>query len=219
MDFIATPAIKHVNVPVSVYFDGHCLSCESTDTRIRSSYTREVADLGSPIEQRIADVTMATIECNNCGCTFTPVSREYPLKYEYSLAVITYALARYYHDNASANDIARELATLHGVEVPADTIYTWIKRLSDDYVKAMTDPSPASTTTEEQDSGASNPDATLSGDTSDGAASNALHDIKTITIDGTFVTTGVDVVGKKKPAGCLSIAKKKDGTLRLTSYK
>ena len=205
MDFITVTKITHYAVPVTAHFDGRCLQCKSTDTKIRSSYTHEVSDLGTPFEQRIADVVMATIECNSCGCTFTPVSREYPLKYEYSLAVITWAMSRYYHENASANVIQQGLKMLHNVEVPVDTIYTWIKRLSMDYAKTMESPpdmadkssSPASDTTSPENQ----------------------WDVKTIAVDGTFVTTGVDVVGKKKPVVFLSLTRRANGTLLPTSKK
>jgi hypothetical protein len=210
MDFITTPVTKHVKVDITAYFDGHCFSCGSYDTAIRSSYTREVTDLGSPIERRIIDLKVALIECNSCGFTFTPVSREYPAKYEYSLAVITYALARYFRDNASANEVARELATLHGVDVPADTIYTWNRQLSEDFASAMTSPAPVATVGEEAGQASSTPDPASSGEASDGKQGSGLGGITTISVDGTFVTTGVDVVGKKKRAGSSSATKKKD---------
>ena len=60
MEFITKPKVTHNDVPVSAHFDGRCLQCTSTDTKIRSSYKRDVVDLGTPIEQRIARVTMAT---------------------------------------------------------------------------------------------------------------------------------------------------------------
>ncbi len=193
------------DVPVSAHFNGQCLQCKSMDTKIRSSYTREVADLGTPIEQRIARVTMATIECNACGCTFTPVPREYPLKYEYSLAVIMWAMARYYHENASANTIQKGLKMLHNVDVPVDTIYTWIKRLSDDYAKTMLPKE----------------DAPLTSNTEPPAKQEPKQEdnVKTIAVDGTFVTTGVDVIGKKKPVVLLSLTRRPDGTLLPTSKK
>ncbi|GAH27438.1 unnamed protein product, partial [marine sediment metagenome] len=40
--------------------------------------------------------------------------------------------------------------------------------------------------------------------------------IKTITIDGTFISTGKDVIGKKKPVVSLSVSKAKNGTYLLT---
>lgn len=205
MKFITIIAEKHHPVPVSAHFNGLCLQCLSPDTKIRSSYVREVVDLGTPFEQRIADVTMATIECNACGCTFTPVPQEYPLKYEYSLAVITWAMARYYHENASANTIQQSLKLLHNVKVPVDTIYTWIKRLSADFAKTMEPPAPTTNPTT-----STTPDAT---------PSEKESEVKTIAIDGTFVTTGVDVVGKKKPVVFLSLTRRKDGTLLPKSRK
>ena len=212
MEFITTTTTNRVNVPVSMYFDGKCETCGSSSTRIRSSYHREVADLGTPFESRIVDVQMATIECNDCGATFTPGSKLYPPKCEYSLAVITYALSRYYHENVSANVIAHDLKELHGVEVPVDTIYSWIKRLSDEYVQAIT--AASSRNDAGMDQGVEAGEEAMSD-----AGGTETKDIKTITIDGTFVTTGVDVVGKKKRAGCLSVTRLQNGTLRLTSYR
>jgi transposase-like protein len=203
--FDITVKVVRQDVPVSAHLNGQCLQCKSMDTKIRSSYTREVTDLGTPIEQRIARVTMATIECNACGCTFTPVPREYPLKYEYSLAIITYALARYYHENASANSIQKSLKLLHNVDVPVDTIYTWIKRLSEDYAKTML--------VKEDTPTSSIASATLTEGT------KQESNVKTIAIDGTFVTTGVDVVGKKKPVVLLSLTRRKNGTLLPKSKK
>jgi len=193
------------DVPVSAHFDGRCLQCKSIDTKIRSSYTREVTDLGTPFEQRIARVTMATIECNTCGCTFTPVPREYPLKYEYSLAVITWAMDRYYHENASANVIRDGLKRLHNVNVPVDTIYTWIKKLSIEYAKTM-----------EAETKTSNQEPPSTTGTTQPAKSAS---VKTIAVDGTHVTTGVDEIGKKEPVVFLSLTRRPDGTLLPTSRK
>ena len=205
MDFPTVIKTRRIPFTVPSYFDGRCLQCNSTDTKKRSSYKRNVADLGTPFEKVIAVVTMATIECNECGCKFTPIPPRFPLKYQYSLAVISWAMTRYYHENASANDIAASLKRLHNVEVPVDTIYTWIKRLSDDYAKTMLKPR-------------------LSADEAD--TCNKVVDegekekkVKTISVDGTHVTTGVDVVGKKKRAGYLSLTRRKDGTLLPRSRK
>ena len=114
-------------------------------------------------------------------------------------------MARYYHENASANTIQKSLKMLHNVEVPVDTIYTWIKRLSDDYAKTMLpkDETP------------------LAGDTKAIVMQEQKQDesVKTIAVDGTFVTTGVDVIGKKKPVVLLSLTRRPDGTLLPTSKK
>jgi hypothetical protein len=133
------------------------------------------------------------------------VPREYPLKYEYSLAVIMYAMVRYYHENASANTIQKGLKMLHNVDVPVDTIYTWIKRLSADYAKTMVTPA--------------SPTSPGPPTTSDATPSEKESEVKTIAIDGTFVTTGVDVVGKKKPVVLLSLTRRKNGTLLPKSKK
>jgi len=94
---------------------------------------------------------------------------------------------------------------LHNVDVPVDTIYTWIKRLSEDYAKTMEsrpetpEHSPALTT--------------------ESSPPEDQEEIKTIAVDGTHVTTGVDVVGNKEPVVFLSLTRRADGTLLPTSKK
>ena len=69
-----------------------------------------------------------------------------------------------------------------------DTVNTWIKLHSDAYLKA------------------SNRKKTL----------EHPESIKTITLDGTFTSTGRDVIGKKKPVVSLSLTKQRNGTYLLT---
>jgi len=94
---------------------------------------------------------------------------------------------------------------LHNVDVPVDTIYTWIKRLSDDYAKAMLP--------KEETPLASNTEASVMQEP------KQEDRVKTIAVDGTFVTTGVDVIGKKRPVVLLSLTRRPDGTLLPTSKK
>ena len=98
-----------------------------------------------------------------------------------------------FRDNASANEVARELATLHGVDVPADTIYAWNRQLSEDFASAMTSPAPVATTGEEAGQASSTPDPASSGEASDGKPGSGQGGITTISVDGTFVTTGVRI--------------------------
>jgi hypothetical protein len=116
-----------------------------------------------------------------------------------------YAMVRYYHENASANTIQKGLKMLHNVDVPVDTIYTWIKRLSDDYAKTMRPKGDAPL--------ASNAEVPVMQEP------KQEDGVKTIAVDGTFVTTGVDVIGKKKPVVLLSLTRRPDGTLLPTSKK
>ena len=94
---------------------------------------------------------------------------------------------------------------LHNVDVPVDTIYTWIKRLSDTYAKTLL--------LKEDEPLASN------AETSAEQEPKKEDTVKTIAVDGTFVTTGVDVIGKKKPVVLLSLTRRPDGTLLPTSKK
>jgi hypothetical protein len=94
---------------------------------------------------------------------------------------------------------------LHNVDVPVDTIYTWIKRLSDDYAKTMLPNEQSPSTINAEAQVMQEPKQEIS--------------VKTIAVDGTFVTTGVDVIGKKKPVVLLSLTRRPDGTLLPTSKK
>jgi len=75
----------------------------------------------------------------------------------------------YYKYNSSSTEIAQPLTTLHQVEVYVDTINSWIKLLSADYFKARKKKPPKE-----------DPKA-----------------IKTLAVDGTFVSVGKDAIGKK----------------------
>ena len=80
------------------------------------------------------------------------------------------------------------LKNSHEVEVPVDTVNSWIKRYSKDYLKSV------------------NREKTL----------EHPESIKTVTIDGTYTSTGRNVIGKKKPVVSLSLTKQKNGTYLLT---
>ena len=188
MKFPSAVRITYLDVAISDYFEGACPSCHSTNLKIRSSRTRTVPELGSPIEKRIARIKVATFHCKSCGSQFTPEHPDYPPKFEYSLAILQYALDCYYQYNLSGTTIARVLHDLHQVEVPVDTVNSWIKLLSAEYFKAK----PAKTPPPDSDPP------------------------KTITVDGTFTSVGKDVIGKKKHVDLLSVTRTKSGTYLLT---
>ena len=72
---------------------------------------------------------------------------------------------------------------MHDVSVSEATVYSWLKRHSPEFLKSKLD--------KERDG--------LPGT------------IKAITVDGTFVTTGKDIIGKKKHVDSLSVTKLASG--------
>lgn len=188
MNFETVVTTTYIDIPVEDYFDGFCPTCSSESLKIRSSYKRVINDLGAPREKRIVRIKINYFECEKCGHEFSPKHPDYPPKYTYTPSVITYVLDSYYFFNSSGNDIALELKKKHNVKVPSDTIYSWIKFLSDDYLKSIN-----------HEKRLENPES-----------------IKTVTIDGTFTSVGRDVIGKKKPVVSLSVTKQKNGTYLFT---
>ena len=176
------------DIPVEEYFDGACPECHSLVVRIRSSYKRVLPDMGTPREKRFIRIKINYFECETCEHSFSPKHPEYPSKLEYSPSIILYALERYHRDNVSGKKIADVLKNSHEVNVPMDTVNSWIKLHSTDYLKAV------------------NRKKTL----------EHPESIKTVTVDGTFTSTGRDVIGKKKPVVSLSLTKQKSGTYLLT---
>jgi len=165
------------------YFDGICPFCDSKNIVIRSSRIRKIQELGTTVEKVIVHLTVATINCKDCGAKFSPDHLDYPVKYEFSLNVLEYALIRYHYHNISGNDIARDLKTLNNVEIPEATIYTWLKRLSPEFLK---------------DRLAKKPD-------------DIPSNIKALTVDGSYVNIGKDIIGKKKDVESFSVTKLEDG--------
>jgi transposase len=173
------------------YFDEQCVFCDSMAIFRRSSRVREIPDLGSMKEKVIVKLTVVRIECKKCKSAFTPEHPRYPPKYEYSRAIIEYALARSFYHNASVNEIVRDLKLLHQVEIPKKTVYGWMTKLGPTFTK---------TRLEEQ------PDF-------------LPEHIKSITVDGTFVNHGKKVIGKKKAVKSLSVTKLVDGRYLLTWWE
>lgn len=188
MDFKTPIKTTYTDISYKDYFDGECPTCNSTALTIRSSYTRTIPDLGGPREKRYVRIEVKYFICKDCGAQFSPKHPEYPPKLEYTPNIILYALERYYHDNVTAPQIADVLNNSHQVDVPPDTVHTWIKLHSEAYLNSI-----------EKDK--SLDEAEL---------------IKAVTIDGTYTSTGRDIIGKKKPVVSLSVTKDHDGTYLLT---
>jgi len=188
MNFKTVVNTSYRDIPVEEYFDGACPECQSLALRIRSSYKRVLPDMGAPREKRFLRIKINYYECEACGHSFSPKHPEYPPKLEYSPSIILYALERYHRDNISGKKIADVLKNSHEVDVPMDTVNSWIKLHSKAYLKAIN-----------QKKSLEHPKS-----------------IKTVTLDGTFTSTGRDVIGKKKPVVSLSLTKQKNGIYLLT---
>ncbi len=188
MNFETVVRTTYSDIPVEEYFNGSCTKCGSKLLKIRSSYKRVISDLGAPREKRFVRIKINYFECEKCGHSFSPKHPDFPSKLEYTPSIILYVLERYYHDNISGKKIARVLKNSHNVEVPVDTVNSWIKIYSKEYLKSI-----------EREKTVENSES-----------------IKTVTIDGTYTSAGRDVIGKKKPVVSLSVTKAKNGTYLFT---
>lgn len=188
MNFEKVVKTTYLDIPVEEYFNGLCTKCGSKLLKIRSSYKRVIPDLGAPREKRFVRIKINYFECEKCGHLFSPKHPDFPSKLEYTPSIILYVLERYYRDNISGKKIACVLKNSHNVEVPVDTVNSWIKIYSKEYLKSI-----------EREKTVENPES-----------------IKTVTIDGTYTSAGRDVIGKKKPVVSLSVTKAKNGTYLFT---
>ena len=179
MKFDVPVRTTHKIITHDEYFDGICPFCSSTDMITRTSRYREIPDLGSPVEEVIVRVEVATYFCKDCKMYFSPEHPLYPPKFEYSRAIIEYALARSHYANASGNAIAHDLALLHQVHVAPKTIYSWIDHYGTEFTKTKTEATPQ----------------------------KLPKQIQSITVDGTFLNLGKQLIGKKKDVESLSVIK------------
>lgn len=171
--------------------DRKCHNCNSKKVIIRSSYIREIQDMGSPSEQILIKLKMNNFLCKECGFKYTPEHPDFPSKFEYSQSIIEYCLIRNHYNNISGNEISRDLKVLHNVTVPEATVYTWLKLYTPEFLKARI--------TEDKNTIPPN--------------------IKSITVDGTYFDTTEDIIGKKKDVESLSVTKLKDSRCLLTWWE
>ena len=160
-----------------------CPFCNFKNTIIRSSRIRKIPDLGSTLEKIIVEIKVPRLKCKDCGAEFIIHHPLYPPKYEYSKAVIEYALAHYHYNNVSGKKISSDLMRFHQVPVLEETVYSWLKEHSPAFLKVRLDKDP------HQD----------------------LSHVKSITIDGSYVNTGKDIIGKKKHVDSLSVTNLENG--------
>jgi hypothetical protein len=165
------------------FFDGKCPFCGKSHIIIRSSYKREIPDMGTPLEKVIVSLKVCLYYCQDCKATFTPEDPLFPPKLEYSRAILYYALMSFHYNNDSGETISKHLAQLHQVQVPAATIYSWLKEHSPNFLKARIEKQKP----------------------------EDLAHLKTITVDGSYVHTGTAVIGKKKDVESLSVTKLTEG--------
>ena len=165
------PEIKQTEkiIQLKDYFSMKCPFCDSKNIKIRSSRTRIIQDLGSPFEKVIIKLKVAYVSCSDCKAKFTPEHPFFPPKLEYSRAIVDYALMRYHYENTSGKQISLSLRRVHNVDVPEATVYTWLKEYSPEFLKARIQ-----------------------------SNNSEVSQIKTINVDGTFVSMGKDIIGKKR---------------------
>lgn len=183
MDFNRERRIIIKTIELNDYYDGNCPLCDSNNIIIRSSRVRKLQELGTTVEKVIVHLIIVTLSCKDCGAEFSPEHLDYPSKYEYSMNILEYVLTRHFYHNISGNAIARDLTLLHNVQVPEATIYTWLKRLSPEFLK---------------DRLAKNP-------------KDVPSNIKSLTVDGSYVNIGKELIGKKKHVESFSVTKLEDG--------
>jgi len=171
------------DIALDQYFDGICPFCGSKELKIRSSRMCNIQDLGTTSKKVIIRLEIQTIECRTCSAKFSPDHPAYPSKYEYSKDIIEYTLTRYNYHNISGNAIARDLALLHNVQVSEATVYSWLKDHSPDFIKANLAIEPE----------------------------NIPPNIKALTVDGSYVNMGKEIIGKKKDVDSFSVTKLEDG--------
>ena len=170
MKFDEETNVVYKNIAPQEYFAGICPFCGSKELKIRSSRIRKVQELGTPTKKIMVRIEMQTLMCKSCDKVIHTKHPSYPSNYGYSKDIINYALTRYNYHNITGNAIARDLMFLHNVEIPKETVYSWIRNHSEEFIEGKF---------------ANNHETDYS-------------KIKSITIDGTYFNTGKDTIGKKK---------------------
>ena len=193
MDFSNHSETIEKHVRFQDYFRNGCPFCGSKNYKVVDSWTRKIQDLGEPDRKVIAIVEMKTLLCLNpeCNAKYTPENVHYPKSHQYSRAIIKQSLNFAHKFSFSADKIALSLHMNNSVQVNPKTIQSWVNHYSEDYFQAIF---------------AENPE-------------KSLQDLKAITIDGTWFTTGKNVLGKKKNVQFSSVTKLADGTYLLTWWK
>ncbi len=187
MEFPTEIKTTQGDIPIEAYFKGPCEKCGGPQLKKRSSYWRTLADLGTPRERRVIRLQVTYFECS-CGHYFSPKHPDYPPKLEYTPAVITYALESYFRFNCSAPSICKDLNQKLNVEVPLDTITTWIKAHGEKFLASLQKEKPIT----------------------------HPEEVKTVSLDGTFTSVGRELIGKKSSVVLLSLTSLKNGTFSLT---
>lgn len=183
MDFSTPVKRTDKEIDINEIFDGYCPFCNSKEIKKRSSYIREIQEIGSPLEKIIIFLTTRTYKCKSCKGQFSPEHPLYPPGYSFSKSVIEYVLTRYNYRNCSGNEIANDLNMLHNVTISEQTVYSWLKEHTPEFIKARLD--------------------------SD--ETNLPPNIKALSIDGSYTSIAKDIIGKKKDVESLSVTKLENG--------
>jgi transposase len=174
-------------IAIQDYFERACPLCPSKELVIKDSRVRIIPDLGSLLEKVVIHLEVKTYQCKACKAIFTPEHPFFPPKYEYSKAIIEYALFHYHYRNTSGNVIAQDLRLFHQVDVPEATVYSWLKAHSPQFVKARL----------------KNNEEALP------------ESIKVVSLDGSYVSVAKELIGKKKGVESFSVTQLDDGRFLL----
>jgi len=180
-----------VKISAEQYAPKTCPFCGSHKIKIRTSYKRDISELGNISKELHIELQVATFKCEKCGCKYTPQHSDYPKGYTYSRDVIQTALSLHFQDNLSGNKIAEQFAKYYNVQVPPKTFYSWINDLTEEFMKSEFKNEPI----------------------------KALEAYKSLTIDGTGFSLGTDVIGKKNDVQSSSAVKLSDGIFLLTWWE
>jgi hypothetical protein len=193
VDFFQPVREVTISEKFSSYYNGVCPFCGSKNYTIEDVRHRYLQDMGGPTRKVTVDLEVKTIRClePTCGMVFTPEHPYYPPFLHYSIDVVQFALMQAHNFTRSAEDIADQLLTNHNVTVDPKTIQSWINTYSEQYFQTYFIAKPET----------------------------ALQDFKALTIDGTYFTSGKDVIGKKKAVESLSVTKLADGVFLVTWWE
>jgi hypothetical protein len=137
------------------------------------------------------ELEVKTIQCVDCGMTFTPEHPYYPPFLHCTLDVVQFALNQAHRWGKSAEVISALLLEEHQVEVDPKTVQGWVNEYSEQYFQTYF---------------AKNPET-------------ALKDFRAITIDGTHFRAGKDLIGEKKVVEFSSITKLAEDVYLLTWWE
>jgi len=191
MDFFQDVRDIIEHVAFHSYYNGECPFCRCRNFTIIDTRSRTLPDLGGPTRRLSVDLEVKTIQCVECGMTFTPEHPYYPPFLHYTLDVVQFALSLAHRRELSAQVISALLWEEHHVEVDPKTVQSWVNTYSEQYFQTYFAKKPQT----------------------------AVEDFRAITIDGTHFRAGKDLIGKKKVAEFSSVTRLAGNAYLLTWWE